>query len=51
MMDAKQSGTDFPAALTGLVVGGCVVFAILFGIVMITNHHYAAEKPAAAATQ
>lgn len=50
-MDAKQKGTDFPAALTGLVVGGCMVFAILFGIVVLTNNHYASEKPAAAATK
>ncbi|HEY8309565.1 MAG TPA: hypothetical protein VIG47_03375 [Gemmatimonadaceae bacterium] len=49
-MDTKQH-TDFPAALTGLVVGGCFVFAILFGIVVITNHHYAAETTAAAATK
>ncbi len=39
-------------AFTGLVVGACALFAILFGIVVITNHHYAAEAPAAAtATQ
>ncbi len=50
-MDAKQKSTDFPAALTGLVVGGCMVFAILFGIVVLTNNHYASEKPAAAATK
>lgn len=50
-METKQKGTDFPAALTGLVVGGCMVFAILFGIVIITNNRYAAEKPAAAATK
>ncbi|MEO7103541.1 MAG: hypothetical protein ABI311_09145 [Gemmatimonadaceae bacterium] len=49
-MQTKQH-TDFPAALTGLVVGGAFVFAILFGIVVITNHHYAGEKTAAAATK
>jgi hypothetical protein len=49
-MEGKQQ-TDFGAALTGLVVGGCIVFAILFGVVMITNHHYAGEKTAAAATK
>ena len=48
-MHTQHKGTDFPAALTGLVVGGCMVFAILFGIVILTNNHYAAEKPAAAA--
>ena len=36
-MSEKQSGTDFPAALTGLVVGGCVIFAILFGIVYLLS--------------
>ena len=50
-METKRHGTDFPAALTGLVVGGSIVFAILFGIVMITNHHYAGEKTIAAATK
>jgi hypothetical protein len=50
-METKRHSTDFSAALTGLVVGGCVVFAILFGIVVLTNNHYAAEKPAAAATK
>ncbi|MEO8946278.1 MAG: hypothetical protein ABI338_07245 [Gemmatimonadaceae bacterium] len=50
-MSTKHSGTDFPAALTGLIVGGCVVFAILFGVVVLTNNHYAGEKPAAAATK
>lgn len=50
-METKQHGTDFPAALTGLVVGGCIVFAILFGIVVITNHHYADETAPAVATK
>ncbi len=50
-MDTQHHSTDFMPALTGLVVGGCVVFAILFGIVVVTNSHYAAEKPAAAATK
>jgi hypothetical protein len=49
-MESKQQ-TDFGAALTGLVVGGCIVFAILFGVVEMTNHHYAGEKTAAAATK
>lgn len=49
-METKQQ-TDFPAAITGLVVGGCIVFAILFGIVVMTNHHYAGEKTTAAATK
>jgi hypothetical protein len=50
-METKQQGTDFPAAITGFVVGGCIVFAILFGVVVLTNNHYAGEKPAPAATK
>lgn len=49
-MEGKQH-TDFAAALTGLVVGGCFVFAILFGVVVLTNHHFAAEKTPAPATR
>jgi len=40
--------TDFGAAVTGLVVGGCVLFVILFGIVQLTNHKYAGESTAEA---
>jgi hypothetical protein len=50
-METKRQSTDFLPALTGLIFGGCVLFAILFGIVVLTNNHYAAEKPAAAATK
>lgn len=42
MAGARRS--DFGAALTGLVVGACVLFAILFGIVELTNHKYAGES-------
>lgn len=49
-MEGKQK-TDFGAAFTGLVVGGCIVFVILFGVVELTNHHYAGEKTPAAATK
>jgi len=49
---ASQRRSDFGAALTGLVVGGCLVYAIVFGIVHLTNLKYAGhsakgEKPAA----
>lgn len=47
--------TDFGAAVTGLIVGGCALFVILFGIVQLTNHKYASESssetPAATAPQ
>ncbi|MEO9019029.1 MAG: hypothetical protein ABI314_00860 [Gemmatimonadaceae bacterium] len=49
-MEMKQQRTDFPAALTGLVVGGAFVFVILYGIVVLTNHHYAAEATASTST-
>ena len=37
------------AAFAGLIVGAVVLFLILGSIVMLTNRHYAAEKPAAEA--
>jgi len=40
--------TDFGAAITGLIVGGCVLFVLLFGVVELTNHKYAGEEAAAA---
>lgn len=49
-MEGKQH-SDFAAAVTGLIVGGCIVFAILFGVVELTNHHYAGEKTPASATR
>jgi hypothetical protein len=46
-----HAGPDTGAAFTGLIVGGILLFVLLFSIVKITNHHYeATEKPAAAAT-
>jgi hypothetical protein len=46
---AQQRSSDLGAALTGLVVGGVVLFAIMFAIVKITNASYASHEPAAAA--
>jgi hypothetical protein len=43
--------TDFGAAVTGLIVGGCLLFVFLFGIVQYTNHKYAGESHAAGATK
>lgn len=42
-MATVRKGTDFGAAVTGLVVGGCVLFALMFAIVQMTNHAYAGE--------
>lgn len=47
-MTTTRKGSDFGAALTGFVVGGCVLFALVFGIVTIVNHSYASETPAEA---
>ena len=41
--------SDMPAAFAGLIVGVVALFLILGTIVMLTNRHYEAEKPAAAA--
>ena len=45
------AGTDARAAFTGLIVGGLLVFAILFSVVKATNAKYANEKPHAAETK
>lgn len=50
-MASEHRSSDFGAALTGLVVGGCVLFALLFGIVELTHHHFVSEEPAAAAAK
>lgn len=50
-MASDHRGGDFGAALTGLVVGASVLFALLFGIVELTHHHYVSEEPAAAAAK
>jgi len=47
----RPKNTDFMPALTGLVVGACVLFALIFGIVELTHHKYVSEEPAAAATK
>jgi hypothetical protein len=43
-------GTDTRAAFTGLVLGAVVLLVVLFGIVKLTNNHYAGEKAGAEAT-
>jgi hypothetical protein len=49
---APSGGPDTRPAYTGLILGAIVLFAVLYSIVVVTNHHYeATEKPAAAASQ
>lgn len=45
-------GADKAPAFIGLIVGGIALFAILYGVVHLTNQQFAkehGEKPAAAA--
>lgn len=53
---APKKSTDLGAALTGLLLGGSVLFLVLLTIVWLTNSHFekkeaseAAKAPAAAA--
>jgi hypothetical protein len=41
--------SDMGAAFAGLVIGALALLLLLGTIVMLTNRHYAAEKPAAGA--
>ncbi len=50
--DAHQTRTsDMKAGFMGLIFGVICLFAILYGIVRLTNHHFNSEKPAAEATK
>lgn len=42
-------GSDMGAAYLGLVIGAIALFLLLGSIVVLTNRHYANEKPAAGA--
>jgi len=42
-------GSDMGAAYLGLVIGAIALFLLIGSIVMLTNRHYANEKPAAGA--
>jgi len=53
---APKKSTDLGAALTGLILGGSVLFLVMLTIVWLTNSHFekkkaaeAKEAPAAAA--
>ena len=41
--------SDMGAAFAGLVIGTIALLLLVGAIVMLTNRHYAAEKPAAGA--
>ena len=45
----SNARTDFGPAITGFIVGGCVLFVIMFGVVQYTNHKYAGHNEGAAA--
>jgi hypothetical protein len=45
-MTAPKEG-DLKAGLTGLMIGGVLLFAVLTTIVHFTNAEYAGEKPTA----
>jgi hypothetical protein len=42
-------GSDMSAAFLGLVIGAVALLLIIGSIVMLTNRHYASERPAAGA--
>ncbi len=42
---------DMKAGFLGLIVGAVCLFAILYGIVQLTNRHFNSEKAAAEATK
>lgn len=48
---AHPRSSDLGAALTGLVVGVTVLFAIVFAIVQMTNAYYSSKEHAAPAAQ
>jgi hypothetical protein len=49
-MAAPREG-DLRAGLTGLIIGGVLLLAVMTAIVHFTNVHYAKEAPAAAETK
>jgi hypothetical protein len=42
----KPKSRDFGAALTGLVLGGSVLFLLMLTIVWLTNRHFEGKKAA-----
>jgi hypothetical protein len=49
-MSAPKEG-DLRAGLTGMIIGGLLLLAVMTAIVHFTNVHYAKEAPAAAETK
>lgn len=47
MSSSQQS--DKSAGFTGLILGAIAIFVLMFGIVRMTNSHYAGEKAEAGA--
>ncbi len=41
---APRKSTDLSAALTGLILGGSVIFLLLLTIVWLTNRHFEGKK-------
>ena len=41
---ATRKSTDLGAALTGLILGGSVIFLLLLTIVWLTNRHFEGKK-------
>ncbi len=41
---APKKGTDLGAGLTGLLLGGSVLFLLLLTIVWLTNRHFEGKK-------
>jgi hypothetical protein len=46
---APKKSTDLGAALTGLILGGSVLFLVLLTIVWLTNSHFENKKASEAA--
>jgi uncharacterized iron-regulated membrane protein len=46
---APKKGTDLGAALTGLILGGSVLFLVLLTIVWLTNSHFQKKEASEAA--
>jgi hypothetical protein len=44
MAASGPKGTDFGAAIAGLVLGGSVLFLVIITIVWLTNSHFANKK-------
>ena len=40
MASAKPASSDFGAALSGLILGGSVLFLMVLAIVWLTNSHF-----------